>query len=302
MVHQVSKGDWSLLEVPESERNTITEQAAVVTNDGLTRIMEVLTDAETRFRDASSKKIFIEVALIKAIDARNAVSIDTILQQLNQLRGGPGASGTVATAKKISLEPAAAVRKPPETRSKLAEEPAVAPPIVLAANAGPAGASVQELWARALDSVGMVLRNCLEGARPISFVKEVLTLGLDAEHFDLVNGSPTHTQLEKKLKELGYANVQVKFIREETATRALALATPEMARLPRDPGQEPEVVPRPQGGAAGQKQAPVAVAQARSEPPVPKAPERLNTEDFKNDPLIQRALEIFKGHIVEVHA
>ena len=27
-----------------------------------------------------------------------------------------------------------------------------------------------------------------------------------------------------------------------------------------------------------------------------------NKEDFKNDPLIQKALEIFKGQIVEVHS
>ena len=309
MVHQVSKGDWSLLEVPESERATITEQAGAVTNDGLTRIMEVLTDAETRFRDASSKKIFIEVALIKAIEARNAVSIDTVLQQLNQMRGGTGPSGTVATAKKLETPVPAPARKAPETRSKLAEEAPAAPvPIATASSAGPAlpatpaELSCEQLWARALDSVGMVLRNCLETARPVSFVKEVLTLGLDAEHFDLVNGSPTHTQLEKKLKELGYLNVQVKFIREETNTPAPVLNSPQKPSGAERAAQEAERVALARESEPSSGQRPVAVAQARSEPPPPKAPERLNTEDFKNDPLIQRALEIFKGHIVEVRA
>jgi hypothetical protein len=32
------------------------------------------------------------------------------------------------------------------------------------------------------------------------------------------------------------------------------------------------------------------------------APVSLNKDDFKNDPLIQKALEIFKGQIVEVRA
>ena len=299
MVHQVSKGDWSLLEVPESERATIAEQAAAVSSDGLTRIMEVLSEAETRFRDASSKKIFIEVALIKAIEARNAVSIDTVLQQLNQMRGG-GASGAMATAKKPPME-APSVRKAPETRSKLAEEPAPQPVAVAVAASEPrAGVDLQELWARALEGVGMVLRNCLATARPVSFLKEVLTLGLDAEHFDLVNGSPTHTQLEKAFKELGYLNVQVKFIREETLAAA-PISAPEMTRPSRE-GVVAAEVARAHPEPPAPRVAPVAVAQARSEQPVARTPERLNTEDFKNDPLIQRALEIFKGHIVEVRA
>jgi DNA polymerase-3 subunit gamma/tau len=215
MVFQVSKGDWSLLEIPESERATITEQAGAVSGDGLTRIMEVLTEAETRFRDAASKKIFLEVALIKAIDARNAVSIDSVLQQINQLRGGPDRSG--ATAKKAEAPTMAAARKPPETKTRMSEqspEPAVA--------SSPVGVAdgVEALWARALDAAGLMIRKCLETARPISFAKDVLTLGLDAEHFDLINRSPTHAELEKKLRDLGYANVKVTFIREEAIAPA----------------------------------------------------------------------------------
>jgi DNA polymerase-3 subunit gamma/tau len=296
MVFQVSKGDWSLIEIPESERATITEQAALVGSDGLTRIMEVLTEAETRFRDASSKKIFIEVALIKAIDARNAISIDTVLQQLNELRGGPD-RGTGATARKAAMEsPAVATaRKPAETKTRMSEHPATTHVVMAPAPAVPITAAetaaeiprVEDLWARALGAAGMVIRNCLQSARPISFAKDVLTLGLDTEHFDLINQSPTHTELEKKLKELGYANVKVSFIREETVAPVAVL---EPAANLQPIQQQPPA------------SAPVVVAQARSAPPPPRAPERLNTEDFKNDPLIQRALEIFKGHIVEVRA
>ena len=43
-----------------------------------------------RLRDAASKKILIEVALLKAIEARNAVSLDAVLKQLQQLRDEPG--------------------------------------------------------------------------------------------------------------------------------------------------------------------------------------------------------------------
>ncbi len=50
-------------------------------------MMEVLSDCEMRLRDAASKKILIEVALLKAIEARQAVSLDAVLHQLQNLRG-----------------------------------------------------------------------------------------------------------------------------------------------------------------------------------------------------------------------
>ena len=37
--------------------------------------MEVLADAEMRLRDAASKKILLEVTLLKAIEARSARSV-----------------------------------------------------------------------------------------------------------------------------------------------------------------------------------------------------------------------------------
>ena len=59
-----------------------------MTTETLTRIMEVLSECEMRLRDAASKKILIEVALLKAIEARSAVSLDCVLQQLQNLRAG----------------------------------------------------------------------------------------------------------------------------------------------------------------------------------------------------------------------
>jgi len=52
----------------------LKDQAALCDGETLTRLMEVLTDAEGRLRDAASKKIFIEVALLKAIQARKAAT------------------------------------------------------------------------------------------------------------------------------------------------------------------------------------------------------------------------------------
>jgi len=94
-----------------------------------------------------------------------------------------------------------------------------------------------------------------------------------------VNNSKTHALLQTKLTELGHPNTQVRFIKAEQA-------------IPRaKPPEAAPTVPRP----------PV----PNATPPPPSAPERerattATAGDFKNDPLIQKALEMFKGQIVDV--
>src|SRR6185295_9156595 len=88
LIFQVSRGDLNLLEVSEVEAASLREQSAMADANALTRIMEVLANAEIRLRDVASKKILLEVALLKAIEARNAVSIDSVLKRLQDLREG----------------------------------------------------------------------------------------------------------------------------------------------------------------------------------------------------------------------
>jgi hypothetical protein len=52
--------------------------------------------------------------------------------------------------------------------------------------------------------------------------------------------------------------------------------------------------PGPAAGPAG--------ADSRKAKPGKGMPETISAEEFKNDPLIQKALELFKGQIVEVQS
>jgi DNA polymerase-3 subunit gamma/tau len=98
LLFQVSGGDASLLEVTEAELASLREQAVSVETEALTRLLEVLTDAEGRLRDAASRKIFVEVSLLKAIQARKAVSIDFVIKRLQQLKdNGTGGGGGAST-------------------------------------------------------------------------------------------------------------------------------------------------------------------------------------------------------------
>ena len=60
-------------------------------------------------------------------------------------------------------------------------------------------------------------------ANPVSFDKNVLTIGFDpefADHLGLVDNARNHTLLQTKLAELGHANAQIKFVKVEASAMA----------------------------------------------------------------------------------
>jgi DNA polymerase-3 subunit gamma/tau len=297
LIYQVSRGDLKLLEVSEAEAASLKEQALLANTEALIRIMEVLTDAESRLRDAASKKIFVEVALLKAIQAREAVQIDAVLKQLQKLRaqGGVEASERVNVERGPGVKPAAsAAPMPAPAKTTEKQSPSS---LMEAAPAGPGALSatsevdVEGIWQNVLEAVGRAsafTRSYLVEANPISLVKNVLTIGFDPEFRDrieLVNNQKTHSLLQTKLQELGHANVRISFILAEAPCLPAAPSAPP---APAEPAPTP-AAPRPPAIALASK----SPTQLTSKPAV---------EDFKNDPLIHKALEIFKGQIVEVRA
>jgi DNA polymerase-3 subunit gamma/tau len=291
LIFQVSRGDLNLLEVSEAEVATLKEQSALANTELFTRILEVLTEAELRLRDATSKKILLEVALLKAIEARNGVSLDSVLKQLNQLRSQGNAGAPPATAAPLAGPRSAVIPPAPQKESgtrKAAGRPAAETIATPLAEPIPVSADLTELWTRLVEAVGRAspfTRSYLVDANPVSFEKGILTIGFDPEfedHLGLVDNARNHALLQTKLAELGHANAQIKFVKVE----GLAVRAPQAS------GVAPT--------------APVASAKSAG-PAVPVAREKsasvpFNKNDFKNDPLIQKALEIFKGQIVEVRA
>ncbi|EEF58642.1 DNA polymerase III subunit gamma/tau [Pedosphaera parvula] len=317
LIFQVSKGDLGLLEVSEAEAASLSEQGAGSSTDALTRIMEVLSDCEMRLRDASSKKILVEVALLKAIEARNAVSIDNVLQQLQQLRnGGGGANAPVQAATPVRVLTAAPVvaQASATARPQVVTEPVqpVAPsaPARLAETAlgtastrMPAGdGNLDQLWGNLVEAVGKAspfAKSYFLEAHPVSMSKTLFTIGFDpefADHIGFVDNAKNHALLQTKLGELGYHGMQIKFVKAERPT-GWALHPAEAVPQPANaPAQAASVSAKPANKTP--VGAPAAPQAARERP----APMVFNKEDFKNDPLIKKALEVFKGTIVEVRA
>ena len=257
-----------------------------------------------------SKKILVEVALLKAIEARNAVSLDSVLKQLQDLRDGKAGEAPARARQTAAVTPspkavrAEAVAAPP-VAVIASDSIAVADPMegesiaaLQLVNPGQAPATdLEQIWASLVEAVGRAspfTRTYLLEAHPVSFNKSLFTIGFDPEfedHLSLVDNARNHALLQTKLQELGHANTQIKFIKAEapvgrTIPVALPLSEPTPASSP---------IAAPAAKTPGPARSAVPPKEKLSAIP-------FNKDDFKNDPLIQKALEIFKGQIVEVRA
>jgi DNA polymerase-3 subunit gamma/tau len=322
LIFQVSKGDLSLLEVSDTEAAALKENAGLISSDGLTRVLEILTDAEGRFRDAVSKKILLEVTLIKAIEGRTAISLDAVLKQLNALRqealsGAPAPSLSPNLNPPLNLNPpiaprpAAPIERPATPAPLISVAPAPAPVIAAPVAQPPtpapqptsspaplASTTADELWPKLLNALGgpkfVFLKTYLQSAFPVSLTGSLLTVGFPAafaSNLPMADNPTNHKNLMGVLQELGLPGVQVKFVQAEPPagwTPAMSPITEEAPPWPTDTSATPPPRPPP----------------TRPAPSVPSAPPApiLTKEDFKNDPLIQKALEVFKGEIVGVQA
>ena len=248
LIFQVSRGDLALIEASEAEAAVLAKQSARLNSEGLTRMMDVLTDCEGRLRDTASRKILLEVTLLKMIEARHAVSIDAVLRQLQQLR----AEAAGALPRPSASKTPSAAAPPPASSSAAVRPPA---PAAAAANPGSAGGGeLETLWSKLVEAVGRAspfVRSYFIEARPVSLSKTLLTIGFDPEFADqlgLVDNAKNHTLLQTKLSELGYPNMQVKFVQ--------AAAPPK-----------PPVEPMPAAAPAPAPAAPAAKPAAAAEPP-----------------------------------
>ena len=233
----------------------------------------------------------------------NIKDIDAVLKQLNALRGQ---GGTVAA-------PAPAPVAAEVTRRTSPPTPAPPPPQVAPANPPPnvggyatapttlaetpaVAGDLESIWSQLVDAAGRAspfVRTYLVEAHPVSFEKGTFVIGFDAEfddHRGLVDNARNHTLLQTKLAELGHPSTQIKFIKHEAAAGRKPAATPAPAPA--------AVAPSP----SAPKSAPATTAKPAAPVADKKATVPFNKDDFKNDPLIQKALEVFKGQIVEVRA
>jgi DNA polymerase-3 subunit gamma/tau len=320
LVFQVSGGNTELIEAGEAELNALRRQAGQTEAEAVARIMEVLTEAEARLRDALSRKIALEVALLKAIQMRRAVSLDAVLSQLQALRHEAEPAQSPGNPSPAPAAPRAAVNGGTRAPGAAKAEPVAEPEAVgntaaaalretaPAAEGAPAGAplagvpaELTALWSALLAGVQRTrrfLHNYLLKAFPVSAEREQLTIAFppaQAGFIPLVDTAANREVILGELRALGWREPRLKVVQAEPPAAPAAQTGEATAQAAPPPGPPPAAAAAP--AAESEAAAPVAApAPARS------GYVNLDPANFKDDPLIREALEIFKGRIARVVA
>lgn len=279
-------------EISDHARQALDEFAPLVPPEKLLRLIEQISEIETSMRWASNKKLHLEIALIRGIQTLGEVGLESVIDALEELRG-PGSGSSNSGVSNERTPPAEkSTRLPadyahgPETRRQTAEQkdPADRGPIPMTA-AAPESLTVSEppvsntpsvptteleeqseVASSSLDSSWLRVLQEVSSRRPLvlSWIESASPLRFESGTLTL--GFPKDRAIA--VESLSRANT--KAFLEEICREVLGQACKLQFEL--KDGLTPV-----------------------SRPAVLKPVDPM--EDFKNDPLIQKALELFKAEI-----
>jgi DNA polymerase III subunit gamma/tau len=258
-------------EISEQARTSLEELVTIVDAQRMLRLIEGISEVEATIKWAPNRKLHLEIALIRAIHMLSEVSLESVIDALENLRGDSEAhagketkvspvheqvAATEPSKSKGPPKPVAAESPPikaqseetPKDRSDQATEMATAP-----------SAQLESVWPRILQEVRNrrpLIVSWIEPATPLSLESGTLKLGFPKDHaigVESLSRPNNQKLLEEVVGEVVGGSWKVVFeLRDDLAG-----------------------------------------AEVRPSPAPPPGP----MEDFKNDPMIQKALEIFKAEI-----
>lgn len=269
--------------------------AVPVPRERLLALLDHFSEVEGRLRWATDKRLYFDVAVIKAVHLLGEATLDEVINTLVAIGGGEDLPERPRPALRVAPAPTPApvamAGPPPPTEAPLlaaAVEPAIVPlpdpvpptpriaepeivepapptalaPEVVAALAGPAGAWRQVTAALTAES-------------PIRFgwLEQGEFLRLEDGAFHVRYPASLQDQTESFFWEDVRKRTEAALAESlgEKIRLACEFSAPELEPLPPEPELEPE--------------------------PEPPAPPKDPLVEFKNDPLIQRALEVFNAKI-----
>jgi DNA polymerase III subunit gamma/tau len=230
-------------------QKSLAAHAELIATDRLLELIDQFAAAEGRMKWAPNKKLHFEVALIRAIQSLNQVTLDEVVENLNALRGGK-----MATAKEVAI-PATGVSDPGYNRSaRVAEQSSQYKAPESALDVDPA--RVWEQLSGKIPTQKAFLRNSAAAAHVLGAEGRNFLIGFAPDQRSMMDILATQTNrkfLETLLHEITGKDWTVKLsVREELPSK-------------------------------------------QSSPPQTGKTSR--ARDFKDDPLIQEAIEMFKAEI-----
>ena len=252
-------------------QSSLGEEAALIETDRLLELIEQFAEAEGRMKWAPNKKLHFEVAVIKAIQTLGQVTLSEVIENLAALRGGgtsvPSVPSVPKTAARSATKPAPAA---PVAGGDDPGKPAAAPGGSPPKGASHVPADMTAIWPKAVQLASSrrpLIKTWIDSAALLGTEGRNVLLGFAPDQktvMESLSRPANRTFLEALLKELTGTDWMVKLSVAEG--------------LPSTP--------------------PPAETQAEAESTKPKAND--SVDSFKDDPLIQEALEIFKGEIKSV--
>jgi DNA polymerase-3 subunit gamma/tau len=241
-------------------QSALQTQSAEIETDRLLELIDQFAAAEGRMKWAPNKKLHFEVAVIKAIQTLEQVTLNEVIENLSALRDGTAPPRSAPKRKAASAE--ASPQPPPAASGDAA--------YIGSRISEPADDSVdlEALWAKAVEQIRArrpLIRGWIESAKPLGQEGRFFLLGFPPEQRTAMESlaMPRNRDfLESLLKEISGREWNLKFSLKE-------------GLVAEDAPEEP---------------APAVAA------PMRRAPDPAATS-FKDDPLIREALEIFKGEI-----
>jgi DNA polymerase-3 subunit gamma/tau len=189
LVYKVKPEALSDETAPELQAS-LGEEASLVETGRLLELIEQFAEAEGRMKWAPNKKLYFEVAVIKAIQTLGQVTLDEVIENLAALRGGEASVSSVAK----TLAP-----------PKSATSPA---PVVSAPASSAAPADMAETWPKLVQLVYKrrpLIRDWINAARFLGVQGREVLVGFAPEEKLMMESlaRPTNRSfLEGLLKEL----------------------------------------------------------------------------------------------------
>jgi DNA polymerase-3 subunit gamma/tau len=245
-------------------RSSLELQSAMIETDRLLELVDQFAAAEGRMKWAPNKRLHFEVAVIKAIQTLGQVTLNQVIENLSALRDGKTPPIAAAPA------PKPLVRQAPSAPKAVAEKPRVQetkaePAAETSSTNGNAAVDFDALWQKAVAQIRArrpLIQSWIDSAKLLGEEGRYLLLGFPPEQKTAMESISTPRNRE-------FLESLLKELSGRDWNLKLTL-------------KEGLVVEAPK---------------VEAEAPKPKPP---SVAEFKDDPLIREALEIFKGEIKPV--
>ncbi len=278
LICTVSDDPAALLDFSEEAVADLARRASGVETGTLLTILEILSESESSLRWAVSKRIALELALIRALRAARGVSIETVLERLAAMResleGGSGSPDPGSGAGRAG-EPAG-LREPPGLFTNAPESGGGSNGTIRSAREAARSVAdgseapssdAGEIWERLLAHFARndaAVHNYLKAGSPAGWngTRFVVGFGPGARlHRDMLERSATKESVESALARITGRTVQFSAV----------------DALPRRAGEE----------------------EAETPPAAVETPRSLR-ERAMRDPLVRRLIEFFDGRLLDV--